>query len=416
MTVGVHPPVSLLASASSGAPEVPMVATRPLPCAEPALPLHSAVRRDVPPAPVLPPPPKLTREAVRGHVAAGRRLLVQGGMGLHASDGLAGPVAAAPSRRFVPVGTVSAVQKTEAGLVAEIRRARALAPAGYVGINLMAALHRDDFEAMARTALAEGVSFVVQGAGISREVVRWCKDAETPFVGIVSSGRLARMYEKWGADLLVAEGSDAGGHIGDIGEELPGLLAEVLAATSLPVIAAGGIVGADIGRFLAAGAAGVQLATRFLACSDGDVHPNFKAMHLGKTEEDVVVITSTVKGMKARAIRNPFTEALARGEAFPPVAKAWFYGREGFRGRRKSCVDCLGAGLCVCRESGYKESFCITDALLRAAVLGDTERGLFYSGQSVTRIPEKDVSELKTAAELLATLEAELEAWEAAAG
>lgn len=392
-----------------------MVATRKLPVTEAATPLHSAVRRDPPPSVALPPVPKLTREAIESFMASGRRLLIQGGMGLHASDGLAGPVAAAPSRRFVPVGTVSAVQKTEEGLVAEIRRARARAPFGYVGINLMAALHHGDFEAMAKTALAEGVSFVIQGAGISREVIRWCREAGTPFVGIVSSGRLAKLYEKWGADFLVAEGSDAGGHIGDIGEHLPDLLAEVLAATTLPVIAAGGIVGADIGRFLDGGAAGVQLATRFIACSDGDTHPAFKEMHLGKTEDDVVVITSTVKGMKARAIRNRFTDALAAGEVFPPVAKAWFYGREGFRGRRKSCVACLAAELCVCRESGFQESFCITDALLRAAVLGDKEMGLFYSGQSVTRIPETDVSELKSAAELIATLEEELEAYESAA-
>jgi NAD(P)H-dependent flavin oxidoreductase YrpB (nitropropane dioxygenase family) len=391
-----------------------MVATRMLPADDIALPLHAAVRRDPPPPVALPPAPKLTRAAVEGFVADGRRLLIQGGMGLHASDGLAGPVAAAPSRRFVPVGTVSAVEKTEAGLIAEIRRARSRAPFGYVGVNLMAALNRDDFEAMARTALAEGVSFVVQGAGISREILRWCREANTPFVGIVSSGRLAKMYEKWGADFLVAEGSDAGGHIGDIGEELPDLLAEVLAATRLPVVAAGGIVGADLGRYLEAGAAGVQLATRFLACKDGDAHPAFKEMHLGKTADDVVVITSTVKGMKARAIRNPFTEALAAGRPFPPVAKAWFFGREGFRGRRKSCIECLAAGLCVARESGFQESFCITDALLRAAVLGDKEHGLFYSGQSVTRIPEKDVAELKPADELIATLEAELEAWEGA--
>jgi NAD(P)H-dependent flavin oxidoreductase YrpB (nitropropane dioxygenase family) len=64
----------------------------------------------------------------------------------------------------------------------------------------------------------------------------------------------------------------------------------------------------DVSRFIDAGAAGVQLATRFLACSDGDVHPNFKAMHLGKKAEDVAIITSCVKGMKARAVRNAFTD------------------------------------------------------------------------------------------------------------
>ena len=112
------------------------------------------------------------------------------------------------------------------------------------------------------------------------------------------------------------------------------------------------------------------------------------------------------------AIRNSFTEALAAGAVFPPKAKAWFYGREGYRGRRKSCIDCLAKDLCVCRESDFKESFCITDALLRAAVLGDVENGLFYSGSSVTRIPERTLEELKSAHELIARLEAELEAWE----
>ncbi len=363
----------------------------------------------------LPPAPKLTREVINEFVKQGRHLLIQGGMGLHASDGLSGKVASSPTQRFVPVGTVSAVGKTEAGLIAEIRRARSEAPHGYIGVNIMAALNQDDFKTLTQTALAEGVSFIVQGAGISRDIIRWCREAGTPFVGIVSSGRLAAMYERWGAEFLVAEGSEAGGHIGDIGHPLPTLVEEVRGACSLPVVAAGGIVGADIGQYLAQGAAGVQLATRFIACSDGDAHPNFKAMHLGKTEEDVVVITSTVKGMKARAVRNAFTEALAEGKAFPPKAKAWFYGKDGYRGRKKACIDCLARDLCMCRESNFTESFCITDALLRAAIEGDMENGLFYSGSSVTRIPEKSVDELKTAHELIATLEQELSAWEATA-
>ncbi len=378
----------------------------------PASQPHPFVRTTPPPEVSLPPVPKLTRARVEELVASGKRLLIQGAMGLHASDGLAGKVASAPSTRFVPVGTVSAVGKTEASLVAEIRRARRDAPHGYIGVNLMAALNRDDFEACARTALAEGVSFIVQGAGISREIIRWCREADTPFVGIVSSGRLAAMYERWGADFVVAEGSEAGGHIGDLGHPLTRMVTEVRAATSLPVIAAGGIVGEDLGELLELGAAGVQLATRFLACSDGDAHPNFKAMHLGKTAEDVVVITSTVKGMKARAIRNAFTDALAEGEVFPPKAKAWFFAKEGYRGRKKSCIDCLAASLCLCRESNYTESFCITDALLYAAVEGDTENGLFYSGQSVTRIPEKSLEELVDAHTLIARLDEELAIWE----
>ncbi|HEX9241116.1 MAG TPA: nitronate monooxygenase [Anaeromyxobacter sp.] len=349
--------------------------------------------------------PRLDRAAIRELVASGRRLLVQGAMGIHASDGIAGKVAAHRGARLVGVGTISAVLKTPDQLRGEIRRAKADAPGGYVGVNIMAAIHKGDFESHVRVSIEEGVSFIVQGAGISREIVRWCREGGIPFVGIVSSGRLAAMYEKWGAEWIVAEGAEAGGHIGDIGHPLPALTAEVLGATTLPVIAAGGVDAADVKRFLDGGAAGVQLATRFLACSDGDVHPAFKAMHLDKKAEDVTIITSCVKGMKARAVRNAFTDRLARGEAFPPRAKAWWYGKDGYNGRRKACIECLAENLCLCRASGYKESFCITDALLAAAIHGDVENGLFYTGMSLVRIGERTLEELPTAAEILAGFE-----------
>jgi NAD(P)H-dependent flavin oxidoreductase YrpB (nitropropane dioxygenase family) len=347
----------------------------------------------------------LDRSTIEAIVASGRRLLVQGAMGLHASDGLAGKVARARSAQFVCAGTISGVGKTPEMLRREIGRARALAPGGHVGVNLMAAINHDDFAQLAHVAIEERVSFLVQGAGISREVVRWCRDAETPFGGIVSSGRLAAMYEKWGADFLVAEGAEAGGHIGDIDSPLAVLLDEVKDATRLPVIAAGGIDARDVAALLDRGAAGVQLATRFIACSDGDSSAAFKQMHLGKGAADVTVITSCVKGMKARAIRNAFTDALAAGQRFPPRSKAWFFGAQGYRGRTKACIECLAAGVCKCRASDFRESFCISDALLRAAILGDTTRGLFYTGQSVTRIPERTVGELKTVQELIDDLE-----------
>jgi NAD(P)H-dependent flavin oxidoreductase YrpB (nitropropane dioxygenase family) len=308
------------------------------------------------------------------------------------------------------VGTISAVLKTPEQLVAEIRRAKADAPGGFVGMNLMAAINRDDFERAARVAIEEGLSFIVQGAGISREIVRWCKDGGIPFAGIVSSGRLAKMYEKWGADWLVAEGAEAGGHIGDVGHPIARMVDEVVEASSLPVVAAGGLDMTDLPAVFAKGAAGAQLATRFLACSDGDAHPAFKAMHVAKPEEEVTLITSCVKGMKARAVRNDFTDRLARGERVPPRSKKWFYGEAGYFGRKKACIECLGAELCLCRASNFQESFCITDALLAAAVKGDTVNGLFYTGQSVTRIG--DEAELPSVEELFERFEMILEAEE----
>jgi NAD(P)H-dependent flavin oxidoreductase YrpB (nitropropane dioxygenase family) len=351
---------------------------------------------------------RLDRAAIEAIVASGRRLLVQGGMGIHASDGLAGKVAAHHGARLVGVGTVSAVVKGPDHLRREIRRARAEAPGGFVGLNLMAAINKADFELSARIAIEERVSFIVQGAGISREIIKWCRAGNVPFAGIVSSGRLAAMYEKWGADFVVAEGAEAGGHIGDIGHPLPSLVHEVVAATSLPVVAAGGVDASDVARYFAAGAAGVQMASRFLACSDGDAHPNFKQMHLGKTDAEITLITSCVKGMKARAVRSPFTEALARGERFPPRSKAWYFGPEGYQGRKKACVECLAEELCLCRATQFRESFCITDALLAAAIKGDLEKGLFYTGSSITRIPEQTVAELPTARALLEELEGRL--------
>jgi nitronate monooxygenase len=359
--------------------------------------------------------PPLDRAAVEAIMRSGRRLLVQGGMGIHASDGLAGKVARHRGTRLVGVGTISAVVKTPEHFRAEIRRAKAEAEGGFVGVNLMAAINKQDFETCARIAIEEKVSFIVQGAGISREIVKWCKEGGVPFVGIVSSGRLATMYEKWGASWLVAEGAEAGGHIGDIGHPLPTLTDEVVAATSLPVVAAGGVDAADVSKYLAAGAAGVQMATRFLACSDGDSHQAFKQMHLGKKLEDIAIITSCVKGMKARAVRNAFTDKLARGEPVPPKSKRWYFGDQGYHGRKSSCVECLAESLCVCRATKYKESFCITDALLAAAIKGDTENGLFYTGQSLIRLPETDASKLPSAAEILQDLEIRLAA-EAPAG
>jgi NAD(P)H-dependent flavin oxidoreductase YrpB (nitropropane dioxygenase family) len=279
----------------------------------------------------------------------------------------------------------------------------------------MAAINRVDFDTSLRIAFEEGVSFVVQGAGISRDVVRQCREASVPFAGIVSSGRLAKMYEKWGAEFLVAEGAEAGGHIGDVDHPLPELLAEVRAHSSLPVVAAGGVDAEDLPALFAAGAAGAQLATRFLASSDGDAHPAFKEMHLAKDDEDVTLITSCVKGMKARAVRNDFTEALAAGQRFPPRSKAWFFGKDGFFGRRKACIECLAPELCLCRASNFKESFCITDALLAAAIKGDVKNGLFYTGQSVTRVRETDAGALPTVQEIFDELDATLASAEPAA-
>ena len=101
----------------------------------------------------------------------------------------------------------------------------------------------------------------------------------------------------------------------------------------------------------------------------------------------------------------------------PPLAYAlislWCV--NSYFGRRKACIECLATDLCLCRASDYQESFCITDALLAAAVRGDTENGLFYTGQSITRIPEQSARDLPTVAEIFELFEEVLAAAEAPA-
>jgi hypothetical protein len=114
--------------------------------------------------------------------------------------------------------------------------------------------------------------------------------------------------------------------------------------------------------------------------------------------------------MKARAVRNPFTDGLAAGKSFPPRSKAWYFGPSGYMGRKKACIECLAESLCKCRASNYQESFCITDALLRAVTLGDEVLGLYYTGQSLVRLPETDVGQLKSVQAIVDDMDVALDA------
>jgi hypothetical protein len=118
--------------------------------------------------------------------------------------------------------------------------------------------------------------------------------------------------------------------------------------------------------------------------------------------------------MKARAVRNEFTESLAAGKTFPPRSKAWYFGPSGYMGRKKACIECLAESLCKCRASNFQESFCITDALLRAVATGDEVLGLYYTGQSLVRLPESRVGELKSVQALVDDMDDALDAYEGA--
>ncbi len=278
--------------------------------------------------------------------------LIQGGMAVRVSTApLAGAVACAGG-----IGIIGATGMSVEELRREIREARRLAMNGAIGVNIMFAVR--NFAELVKTSLQEKVDLVITGAGFSRDIFSWGKEACVPIFTIVSTSRLAKIAEKYGAAAVIAEGSEAGGHLGtdlSTAEIVP----EITGAVKIPVIAAGGITdSSDIEKMMKLGADGVQMATRFVLSEECAVADSFKAHYLSAREEDVVIIKSPV-GLPGRAIRNVFSEALARGE------------NPGIK-----CNNCLK----VCSKE-----YCILEALENSRV-GDIDHGVVFSGQNVFKI------------------------------
>jgi len=279
--------------------------------------------------------------------------IVQGGMAVRISLApLAGAVAKAGG-----IGVIAGTGLTPDELRAEIRAARAIADGGVVGVNIMVAVR--NFAELVKAAIAEKIDLVIAGAGFSRDVFEWTREAGIPMVPIVGSARVAVLSEKFGAAAVIVEGADAGGHLG-ADENVRDLLPKILEAVSIPVVAAGNIVdGADIFALLKAGAAGVQMGTRFVATEESSAPDAFKQMYVEAQDEDIVLVASPV-GLPGRSLRNPFTETLAAGDVQPITG----------------CVACL-------KKCGRQ--FCIMDKLLRSQS-GDVVDGLVFTGGGVARI------------------------------
>jgi len=278
--------------------------------------------------------------------------IIQGGMAVRISLGrLAAAVADTGG-----IGLIAGSGLSVSELVDEIRLARATS-SGVIGVNIMVAVRI--FKDLVQAAIAEGVDLVVAGAGFSRDVFGWCRDAGVEFVPIVGSARVARLAEKFGASAVIVEGCDAGGHLGT-DRHLFDLLPEILEAVDIPVIAAGGLAtGADIKRALDAGAAGVQMGSIFAATVESSAPDAFKQMYVDATDEDIILTKSPV-GLPGRAITSPLTKRIAAGD-YPEIAR---------------CRACL-------KECG--KEYCIIDAL-EAAQRGDVEHGLIFAGTSAAQV------------------------------
>ena len=165
---------------------------------------------------------------------------------------------------------------------------------------------------LAQLCIDEGVSVVTTGAGNPGKYIAAWKEANIKVIPVVPSVALAKRMERAGADAVVAEGTESGGHIGE--NTTMCLVPQVVDALEIPVIAAGGI--AD-GRGMAAafmlGAEGVQIGTRFLASEECQIHPTFKELVIKAKDTDSVV-TGRYTGHPCRNIKTKFSKKLANGE------------------------------------------------------------------------------------------------------
>ena len=318
--------------------------------------------------------------------------LIQGGMGIGVSLGnLAGHVMLEGG-----LGVISAAQPgyreadfyqntIEANLRAlekEIAKARAISQGkGLLGINVMVAA--EDYDRYVKAISQMDIDVIISGAGLPLELPSLVGESKVALAPIISSAKAAFLLcKRWlsrsdrSPDLLIIEGPLAGGHLGfswsDLKEEktqdLADILYEVLVVLKdqkwdIPVFVAGGVYTAsDIQNYLALGAQGVQIATRFIATHECDADIQFKQAFVNAKKEDIRFVISP-SGYPGRAINNPLVDTLMRDEKV----------------KVKRCVNCLKP----CNPA--TTPYCITEALIHA-VKGNVQDGLIFTGTNGYRI------------------------------
>ena len=223
--------------------------------------------------------------------------VIQGGMAWVAESHLASAVSNAGG-----LGLIAAAAAPAEWVRDQIRQAKKMTDKPF-GVNIM--LMSPEADAVAKVVIEEGVQVVTTGAGSPEKYMADWKAAGVKVIPVVASTALAKRMERCGADAVVAEGTEAGGHIGEI--TTMALVPQVVDAVSIPVIADGGI--AD-GRGMAAafmlGAKGVQVGTAFAASKESIIHENYKNSILKAKDIDTRV-TGRSTGHPIRVLRNDMT-------------------------------------------------------------------------------------------------------------
>ena len=229
---------------------------------------------------------------------------IQGGMANIATGEFAAAVSNAGGLGLIGAGGMNTDMLRE-----NIRKCRTLTDKPF-GVNLM--LMNPEADAMAELLVEENVKIVTTGAGSPAKYMEKWKSNEMMVIPVVSSAALAIRMERFGADAVVAEGTESGGHVGEMTTMT--LVPKVVDSVNIPVIAAGGI--AD-GRGMAAafmlGAEAVQMGTRFVAAKESIVHANYKEK-LIKSKDIDSEITGSSTGHPIRVIRNKMSREYLKME------------------------------------------------------------------------------------------------------
>lgn len=274
--------------------------------------------------------------------------LIQGGMAWVANAELASAVSNGGG-----LGVIAAANTPPEILEQEILKAKSMIQPGRpFGLNIM--LMSPTADAALEVAARQRVPVVTTGAGSPGKVLEKLKPLGTIVIPVVASVTQARRVEKQGADAVVAEGMEAGGHIGELTTMV--LTPQIAQAVKIPVVCAGGVAdGRGVVAAFALGAEGVQVGTRFICCEECTVHMNYKQAVIAAKDRSTA-ITGQSLGHPVRCLRNKLTAEFERleGERAPA-----------------SEIEALGTGK------------------LRAAVVdGDTDWGSLMAGQSAAMVSE----------------------------
>ena len=223
--------------------------------------------------------------------------VIQGGMAWVAEYHLAAAVSDAGG-----IGLIGAASAPAEVVREQIRKVKELTDKPF-GVNVM--LLNPNAPDVAKVIVEEGVGIVTTGAGNPAKYMDMWKTAGVTVIPVVASVAMAKLMERAGADAVVAEGMESGGHIGS--QTTMTLVPQVADAVSIPVIAAGGIAdGRGMAAAMLLGAEGIQMGTRFVAAKESIVHENYKERIIKAKDIDSEV-TGTSTGHPIRVLRNQMT-------------------------------------------------------------------------------------------------------------